>query len=289
MELFGKRGLLLKGGTDMNRRNLNFLLIMICIFAASACGVEKEETPSLGDAPNVEGPWRIILLPYSSTCLDSLEPRGFVVHNPIDIPYVSQDGYNFYSSFLLDGEEVILSGVAANSYLAGLLEKPGVFMESFAGMLNASIIAGTFNGQELPQGCEERGAFLAAVGAVETPSVAGEWTITLRGTAESCEDIADEGTFEKVIASVMVNEAAEGVVGGFFEDPPGVQNAVGGLALSNTFTGAITDTSVPPLRVAVLNGTIYPASRLIEGELTGQLVFSRGLCRIAGGSFSISY
>lgn len=273
----------------MAKNFLIFLFFMGCLGGASACGVDKQESPSLGVAPNVAGAWRIILLPYSTTCVDPLNPRGFVIHNPIDIPYVYQDGYNFYASFSLDSEQVLFSGVVTSTYLLGLLEKPGKFMESLGGVVNGSIIAGTFKGEELPEGCEEEGAFLSAIGLTETPSITGEWTITLRGTADNCEDVSDEGHFEKVIAGTIINEVADGVVTGFFEDPPGVQNAIGGIALSTTFAGAITDTATPPTRVAMLNGRIYVNSRLIEGELTGELAFASGLCQISEGSFSINY
>lgn len=273
----------------MSRKILNFLLFIACGIWMWNCGVDKEKSPSLGTAPNVTGAWRIILLPYSSTCLDPLNPNGFVIHNPIDISYVSQDGYNFYSSFLLDGETVILSGVATNSYIVGLLEKPGEFMESLGGVLNDSIITGTFNGRELPEGCEERGAFLAGIGVVETPSITGEWTINLQGTAQSCDDIADEGHFEKTITGVIVAEVAEGVVGGVFEEPTNVQNAIGALALSTSFRGAIADIVTPPTRIAMLDGTIYTDSHTIAGELTGQLAFDGGLCQVADGSFNITY
>lgn len=273
----------------MTKKFLIFLFLTGCLGGASVCGVNKQESPSLGVAPYVAGMWRIILLPYSTTCIDPLNPGGFVIHNPIDIPYVYQNGYNFYSSFSLDSEQVLFSGIVTNSYLLGLLEKPGNFMESLGGVVNGSIIAGTFKGQELPDGCEETGAFLSAIGLSETPSITGEWTITLRGTAYDCEDISDEGRFEKVVAGVIISEVTDGVIAGFFEDPVGLQNALGGIALNTFFAGAITDTVAPPTRVAVLNGTIYTTSQLIEGELTGELTFSGGLCQISDGNFRVIY
>ena len=263
------------------------ICLILTLTCTLSCGVDKKDQNLLGTAPDLAGAWRIVLLPTAGDC--AMDLKGFAIHSPLDVPYVTQDSYNLSASFDMDSATVTLSGDTILGYTVVVLEESGVFMETLGGTQQGPGLIGTFKGQELPTGCGENGVFAAAIGTYTTPSVTGEWTLTLSGTADTCLSPADDGTFEKIITNVAVVSTSEGVIGATYMDPLGTINAMGGIVLGDFLAAAITDISIPPGRSAFIVGTIDSTTNTITGTLSGKLAFPGGNCSISGGSFTAQY
>ena len=270
------------------KRIIYVLAIMLVSGWIAACGVDRNDSAGEIIAPvDVSGPWRIVLLPARNTCAVLLE--GFALQSPIDIPLVSQDGNTFQASFQLNNETVSLSGSVIGSVVNFLMEKTGLFIESYGGTADGTSITGSFNGQKLPGGCSESGMFVAAVRDVATPVVTGEWDITFTGAAQNCDSAIDNGPFVKFISNASVFSSGPNVIGSVYQDPGMIFNTMIGVVVGKSLAATINDIVLPPTRSARISGTIEPFSQTIAGELKGRLAFDNGFCEISGGAFSVVY
>jgi len=264
-----------------------FIAAILIASVFCACGVDDPSgMDTTGKAPDMEGDWQLVLVPLEGDC--PLLSKGLAIHSPLNIPDVKQDGNNISAAFTVSGTDYILTGNIVFGYLIAAMQSAGVFIETIGADADTPIFSGTFNGTEPTGGCSEMGVFIGATRPFAYPVVTGEWTITLTGTSSDCEDISDEGDFEKILPGITATSPLQGAVTATYQDPAGVVNILTGAAAENRFIAGIYDISVPPARIAYLDGKIDENTDTISGKLEGLLAFPGGDCTVKG-TFGISY
>lgn len=261
-----------------------FIFLISSMFVG--CGVDKSNQTAVPDnkGPIMEGAWELALLPFSGDC-QSLG-KGIAMYGPFKID-VNQTGDALSGKINLGGVDYSMSGNIVYGNMIIKFVNPGLFIETLAAKAKVPVFEGSFNGQELPDGCTESGFFIGATRDLEFPPVTGEWIITLTGTASDCDDPLDEGLFEKIIQNVVVVSPKEGSITAAYQDPTGVLNTLIGSAIEDKLIAAISDIAAPPNRAAILRGKIKSAT-LIEGRLSGELAFAGGVCSV-NGAFVVDY
>jgi len=66
------------------------------------------------------------------------------------------------------------------------------FLGAFMGMVQDSVMIGTYSGHNYDKSCNESGAFVTLINPQTTASLAGTWDLSVQGQLKNCEDPADE-------------------------------------------------------------------------------------------------
>lgn len=201
-------------------------------------------------------------------------------------------------SYILYGQGAEMNGVSGLEFNISDGSIGSSFWNgAFMGMLQSSVLVGTYTGKNYDKTCQEQGAFFSSIDPYLTANLAGNWNLSVQAQLKNCDNPADNGTPVLFTVNNLPITQISTLFGGALTPPPpplappffdslGNQVQAGGFINGNILMGMLT-TQTPATMFYRLSLSGIGSAPALSGQVMGWaarnplMLFQT--CEVAGG------
>ena len=186
-------------------------------------------------------------------------------------------------SYILYGQGMETGGMAGKEFNLTDGSPASFFLGAFMGMVQSSVLTGSYYGEDYSGTCQEQGAFFANINLGSIPDLSGSYQLQIQGELKNCQDPS------QILISInnLTLQQFSSLFGGVLQSLPtddSLGNTVqaGGLVSGNNLMILLNTQAGTNTYQLTLSG-IYSSGSPISGQVMG----SFDACELEGG-FSLT-
>ena len=122
-------------------------------------------------------------------------------------------------SYTLYGQGMEMDGMAGKEFNLTDGSPASFFLGAFMGMVQSSVLTGSYYGEDYNGTCQEQGAFFANINPSSTPDLGGTYQLQIQGELKNCQDPSQNGPILISIDSLTLQQFSS-LFGGILHSPP---------------------------------------------------------------------
>jgi len=193
-------------------------------------------------------------------------------------------------SYTLYGQGMEMDGMAGREFNLTDGSPASFFLGAFMGMVQSSVLTGSYYGEDYAGTCKEQGAFFANINPGSIPDLSGSYQLQIQGKLKNCQDSSQNDSILISIDSLTLQQFSS-LFGGILQSPlPPFPPPIDSQDNVVQVRGVINGNNLMLLVETVEGAVNYQLtlSGIYTGfPLSGQVMGSFDACELEGG-FSLA-
>jgi len=188
-------------------------------------------------------------------------------------------------SYTLYGQGMEMDGMAGKEFNLTDGSPASFFLGAFMGMVQSSVLTGSYYGEDYNGTCQEQGAFFANINPSSTPDLGGTYQLQIQGELKNCQDPSQNGPILISIDSLALQQFSS-LFGGILQSLPTIDSLGNAVQVRGLINGNNLMLLVETVEGAV-NYQLTLSGIYTGFPLSGQVMGGFDACELEGG-FSLA-